>query len=132
EEFARRYFQGADPIGRHIENGHEIIGIVSNGMYRSLSGQASAAISQPVLGRTAGARGAVAPAVNAAVLAVDASAAVTLTPMRSALAFAMLPSRVGSAALGVLGGLGTVLAMVGLFGVVSFTVSRRTSEIAIR
>jgi ABC-type antimicrobial peptide transport system permease subunit len=34
--------------------------------------------------------------------------------------------------LGLMGGLGTILAMIGLFGVVSFTVSRRTAEIAIR
>jgi ABC-type antimicrobial peptide transport system permease subunit len=52
--------------------------------------------------------------------------------MRAALSFAILPSRMGSTLLGLLGSLGMVLAMVGLFGVVSFAVSRRTSEIAIR
>ena len=73
-----------------------------------------------------------APAVRSAVLSVDGSTAVTLTPMRNALAFAILPSQIGSMLLGLMGGLGTFIAMVGLFGVVSFTVSRRTTEIAIR
>lgn len=150
EEFARRYLPGMDPIGRHISApdgkgpGDEIIGVVSNGKYRSLSETQDAAIHEPFLRdrtperqvhlliRTNGAPEGLAPAVRDAVLSVDGSAAVRLTPMRSALAFAMLPSRMGSALLGLLGGVGTLLAMIGLFGVVSFTVSRRTAEIAIR
>jgi putative ABC transport system permease protein len=149
EEFARRYLAGLNPLGRRLRDlqrpdaGREIIGVVSNGKYRTLSETQSAAIYSPYLGtppqrqthlliRASGSPEALIAGVRDAVLSVDGSAAVTVTPLRTALAFAVLPSRIGSMLLGLMGGLGTILAMVGLFGVVSYTVSRRTAEIAIR
>jgi putative ABC transport system permease protein len=149
EEFARRYFPALNPIGRHIGDEQdrgptrEVVGVVSNGKYRFLAEERDAAIYEPllrsgpkrlvhVLIRSASPPETLIPAVRSAVLSVDGSTAVTLTPMRNALAFAILPSQIGSMLLGLMGGIGTFLAMVGLFGVVSFTVSRRTTEIAIR
>jgi putative ABC transport system permease protein len=150
DTFARRYLTGENPIGRQVTGigqpgtAYEVVGVVSNSKYQSLAEVDEAAVysaslagSRPnrlvhLLVRTAGAQETVGAAVRSAVLAADASTAITITPLRSAVAFAELPSRMGSAFLGLLGALGTVLAMVGLFGVVSFAVSRRTSEIAIR
>jgi ABC-type antimicrobial peptide transport system permease subunit len=52
--------------------------------------------------------------------------------MSDQLAFALLPARIGSTLLMILGGLGLLLAMTGLHGIVSYTTSRRTFEIGIR
>jgi predicted permease len=151
KEFADRYFAGRDPVGLHVQPDHaagapalEIVGVVANARYRTLGEDRAAAIYRPylqqlavprtahVIVRAAGDPEGQLNVIRAAVLAADASAAVAVERMSSALAFAFLPSRVGAVLFGGMGILGTVLAMIGLYGVVSFAVARRTAEIGVR
>ncbi|HSC25653.1 MAG TPA: ADOP family duplicated permease [Vicinamibacterales bacterium] len=151
ETFVREYFGGQDPIGALIveprrdgTRTYRVIGVAATSRYRTLGEAESPAIYDPllqnsrsprlahILVRTAGAPAPLLPLVRGAALAADGSAAVDVRPMADALAFAFLPSRIGAALLGVLGVLGTTLAMVGLYGVVSYAVSRRVPEIGVR
>jgi putative ABC transport system permease protein len=62
----------------------------------------------------------------------DPLAAVNVQTMRQGLTFAFLPSQMGMVILGSFGLVGLFLAMIGLYGMLAYSVGRRTSEIGIR
>ena len=62
----------------------------------------------------------------------DPASFVQFTPMRENLATVLLPDRVAAALLSVIGLLAAVLALAGVYGIVDYSVSRRTSEIGVR
>lgn len=150
-EFARRYFGDTQPLGSRIHLGEEdtaadfeIVGVVANGKYRTIGEEQEAAVYQPltqhpqplgvgfVLLRTGGDPASLVMPIRRAIVELDHSLAVEVEPMRAAVAFALLPSQIGAGVLGTLGALGLILATFGLFAIVSYNVSRRVGEIAIR
>jgi ABC-type antimicrobial peptide transport system permease subunit len=151
EEFVRRYFEGKDPVGRMLDLPGDssavptrIVGVVSDTKHRTLGEATRAAVYVPlrqrqvdsrvvfIVARTVGDPSALLSAMRRVIGQLDPSTAVEVRTMRSELAFAFLPSRVGAIVVGSLGVLGLVLAMIGLFGVISFGAARRVREIAIR
>lgn len=151
EEFARRHFSDRDPLDQQLllpgldaRYAVTIVGVVKNSKHRTIGEEQQAAMYEPflqrtnrgrlvhILARTNGRADDFIKDVEGVLSAMDRSAAIEVTPMRSALAFAFLPSQIGAALLGTLGVLGLGLAMVGLYATIAYSVSRRTAEIGIR
>jgi predicted permease len=101
-------------------------------LYESLSIKGVERARVQLIAQVSGEPALAVPAVRAAVRGVEPAAGVTVEPIASSLAFAMLPTQVGAVMLGALGLLGLGLAAVGLYGVIAYSVARRTREIGIR
>ncbi len=149
--FAKRMFGDENPIGRHVHGGnwdYEIVGIAGNMKSRTLGEDTRAVLYRSLVQsiaedpsltgytlvvRTSGAPGALAEAVRRQVYAMDASMAVyNEETMQEHVRTAYLLPRLAAELFGVFGGMGLILAVVGLYGLMSYSVSRRTREIGIR
>ncbi len=138
--FAKRYLAGKNPLGARVryiyEPWREIVGVVADIKFITLGEDPRAVLYKPggyqIHARTAGPPAALVKAVKQTIAEMDRTATVEAKTMRDSMAFAFVPSRIGAILLGAMGMLGLLLVMVGLYGVMSHAVNRRTREIGIR
>jgi ABC-type antimicrobial peptide transport system permease subunit len=71
-------------------------------------------------------------AVRETLRRVEPDAGLEVSTLYSSIGFAILPSEIGAVLMGAIGLLGLVLASVGLYGIMAYSIARRTQEIGIR
>ncbi len=145
--FARRMFGTEDAVGRDFRLGSkeriEIVGIAEDGKYTTVSEEPMPAVFLSILHdpqawsvllvRSQQSNATTVAEVRDAIRKVDPSLAVSsIGSWRDELSIALLPSYAATAALGVFGILAILLAVTGIFGLASYTVSRRMRELGIR
>ena len=149
--FAEHFFNRENPIGQRVTGGgatYEIIGVVQNiksrflgedtryVLFRSLAqstGSDPSFLGYELLVHFAGDSTAVAHAVRGQIHDLDSTMAVyNAETMEEHLQQALFLPRLAGTLFGIFGFVGLVLAAIGLYGVMSYSVSRRTREIGIR
>jgi predicted permease len=149
--FADRLFGRANPIGQRIDGGgwtYQIIGVVGNAksrtlgedtrpiLYRSLDQSIAndpSMMGYTLIVHTPGNPAGLAEALRREVYSLDPNMAVyNVETMEEHVRGAYVLPRVAATLFGVFGGIGLILATVGLYAVMSFAVTRRTREIGIR
>ena len=155
QPLARHAFGNEDPVGRQMlsdelgqKTSYTIIGVARNSKSRTLGEEprdcaylfveanpdkAFSFFGISIAVKTAGNPAALARPVRDRIAALDPNLAILSTEtMREHVDKSLLIPQVSATLLGVSGAVGLILAAIGLYGVMSFSVRRRTREIGIR
>jgi putative ABC transport system permease protein len=147
QKAARTLFGLDDPIGKHLTTDYkspkvlEVVGVVSDAHQLGLREEPGPQLYLPlaygyaqyVLARVATNAGDLGPAVRVAVRSIDPEAPVPeISTMDAAFSREVAKPRFYLLLLGAFSVVGVILAAVGIYGVMSYTVARRTHEIGLR
>jgi putative ABC transport system permease protein len=152
EDMARKMFGSTSPLGRQVRtksasgpsDPYTIVGVVESAKYSDLREEGSGTVYLPALQDTApgprvvlhvrgdGDPYALVPPVKAALLEMNSATSVEFTPFAKQIASSLRRERLLAVLSGLLGGMALVLSMLGLYGVMAYTVTRRRNEIGVR
>lgn len=145
ETFARTYFPGREIIGQHVqtvdEPEAEVIGLVRDHRIGTIGEAPLSVVYYPyaqkprnlvVHVRTSGAPDALVDTVRRTIDGIDGTVPVNVQTLRNATSLELNMRRAGTFLMGTMGAVGLLLAMIGLYGVMSYVVASRTAEVGIR
>ena len=147
-DFAKKILGSeANALGRYFrtENGTrvQVIGIAENGKYLSLTEDQQPAMFLPILQqptfkeqwivvRSPRDPKELSANIKNQLHQLDASLPIEIETWNNELGVSLFPARVATVTLGILGIMGAILSMVGIFGMAAYSVSRRMAEFGIR
>lgn len=147
QEFARRLFGSNDrALGRYykVRDGSriQIVGVIEDGKFQSLTEDTRPAMFFPILQapisetsmvvRTTGDPRQVAGAVRDKMRHLDPGLPAYIQTWDEGLNLVLFPARAATVSLGILGLMGAMLSVTGIFGMAAYSVSRRLKELGIR
>jgi len=149
-EFARKLFgSDKDAVGKHFQvvlgadiKRIEVVGLVVDGKYQNLTEDQAPAVFVPLLQepmsqtflvvRSNGDPQQLAAAMRGRLHNLDEGLPVNIQTWTQLMAAILFPARISTVALGILGTMGAMLSITGIFGMAAYSVSKRLKELGIR